>query len=58
MRAKENELRVRERDFENFQVEERMKVIKEIHKHFGRFFYQEREFQFLTFLKEIKIPHF
>jgi len=25
--------------FENFQVKERMKIIKEIHEHFGRFFY-------------------
>ena len=35
------ELRVQERNFGNFQVERRMKVIKEIHKCFGRFFYQE-----------------
>ncbi|KAL5130628.1 Phosphoglycerate mutase-like protein AT74H [Glycine soja] len=33
------ESRVRERNFGNFQVEERMKVIKEIRERFERFFY-------------------
>ncbi|OWM85394.1 phosphoglycerate mutase-like protein AT74 [Punica granatum] len=34
------ECRVREQDFGNFQVEERMKVIKETRERFGRFFYR------------------
>ncbi|KAK9275140.1 hypothetical protein L1049_022399 [Liquidambar formosana] len=34
------EFRVREQDFGNFQVEERMKVIKETRERFGRFFYR------------------
>ncbi|KAF9607145.1 hypothetical protein IFM89_032367 [Coptis chinensis] len=34
------ECRVREQDFGNFQVEERMKVIKEIRERFGRFFFR------------------
>lgn len=34
------ECRVREQDFGNFQVEERMKVIKENRERFGRFFYR------------------
>ena len=34
------ESRVREQDFGNFQVEERMKVIKETRQRFGRFFYR------------------
>ena len=34
------ESRVREQDFGNFQVEERMKVIKETRERFGRFFYR------------------
>ena len=33
-------LQVQEHDFENFQVEEMIKVIKEICKHFENFFYQ------------------
>ena len=34
------ECRVREQDFGNFQVKERMKVIKESRERFGRFFYR------------------
>jgi len=34
------ESRIREQDFGNFQVEERMKVIKENRERFGRFFYR------------------
>lgn len=34
------ESRIREQDFGNFQVEERMKVIKETRELFGRFFYR------------------
>ncbi|KAK7269291.1 hypothetical protein RIF29_22014 [Crotalaria pallida] len=34
------ESRVREQDFGNFQVEERMKVVKETRQRFGRFFYR------------------
>lgn len=34
------ECRIREQDFGNFQVEERMKVIKETRLRFGRFFYR------------------
>lgn len=34
------ECRIREQDFGNFQVEERMKVIKQIRERFGRFFYR------------------
>ncbi|OWM62963.1 phosphoglycerate mutase-like protein AT74 [Punica granatum] len=34
------ECRVREQDFGNFQVEERMKVVKETRERFGRFFYR------------------
>ncbi|KAK7356035.1 hypothetical protein VNO80_15301 [Phaseolus coccineus] len=34
------ESRIREQDFGNFQVEERMKVIKETRERFGRFFYR------------------
>ncbi|XVE89729.1 hypothetical protein DITRI_Ditri20bG0019200 [Diplodiscus trichospermus] len=34
------ECRIREQDFGNFQVEERMKVIKETREKFGRFFYR------------------
>ncbi|KAH7543126.1 hypothetical protein FEM48_Zijuj02G0150100 [Ziziphus jujuba var. spinosa] len=34
------ECRVREQDFGNFQVEERMKVIKQTRERFGRFFYR------------------
>lgn len=34
------ECRVREQDFGNFQVAERMKVIKETRERFGRFFYR------------------
>lgn len=34
------ECRIREQDFGNFQVAERMKVIKEIRERFGRFFYR------------------
>ncbi|KAG2695461.1 hypothetical protein I3760_07G013400 [Carya illinoinensis] len=34
------ECRVREQDFGNFQVEERMKMIKETRERFGRFFYR------------------
>lgn len=34
------ECRVREQDFGNFQVEERMRVIKETRERFGRFFYR------------------
>ncbi|KAG1365146.1 phosphoglycerate mutase-like protein AT74 [Cocos nucifera] len=34
------ECRVREQDFGNFQVEERMKVIKETRERFGRFFFR------------------
>ena len=37
---------VRGQDFGNFQVEERMKVIKEIRERFRRFFYQEKNFNF------------
>ncbi|XVF31284.1 hypothetical protein REPUB_Repub16aG0132600 [Reevesia pubescens] len=34
------ECRIREQDFGNFQIEERMKVIKETREKFGRFFYR------------------
>ncbi|KAK9161396.1 hypothetical protein Syun_007737 [Stephania yunnanensis] len=34
------ECRVREQDFGNFQVEERMRVVKETRERFGRFFYR------------------
>lgn len=34
------ECRIREQDFGNFQVEERMKVIKETRERFGRFFFR------------------
>lgn len=34
------ECRIREQDFGNFQIEERMKVIKETRERFGRFFYR------------------
>ncbi|XP_057962928.1 phosphoglycerate mutase-like protein AT74 [Malania oleifera] len=34
------ECRVREQDFGNFQVEERMKLVKETRQRFGRFFYR------------------
>uniref|UniRef100_F6HU11 Phosphoglycerate mutase-like protein AT74 n=1 Tax=Vitis vinifera TaxID=29760 RepID=F6HU11_VITVI len=34
------ECRIREQDFGNFQVEERMKVVKETRLRFGRFFYR------------------
>ncbi|CAI8603398.1 unnamed protein product [Vicia faba] len=34
------ESRVREQDFANFQVQERMKIIKETRQRFGRFFYR------------------
>ncbi|XP_022744728.1 phosphoglycerate mutase-like protein AT74H [Durio zibethinus] len=34
------ECRIREQDFGNFQVEERMRVIKETREKFGRFFYR------------------
>lgn len=34
------ECRIREQDFGNFQVEERMKVIKKTRERFGRFFYR------------------
>lgn len=34
------ECRIREQDFGNFQVEERMKVVKETRERFGRFFYR------------------
>ncbi|KAH1083598.1 hypothetical protein J1N35_023359 [Gossypium stocksii] len=34
------ECRIREQDFGNFQVEERMKIIKETRERFGRFFYR------------------
>lgn len=34
------ECRIREQDFGNFQVEERMKVIKQTRERFGRFFYR------------------
>lgn len=34
------ESRVREQDFGNFQVQERMKIVKETRERFGRFFYR------------------
>lgn len=34
------ECRIREQDFGNFQIEDRMKVIKETRERFGRFFYR------------------
>jgi len=52
------ESQVRERDFRNFQVEERMKVIKEIHEHFGRFFYQEENSNFSHFKRKLKFHIF
>ena len=55
---KENESRVRERDFENFQVEEKIKVIKEINKRFKRLFYQKENFNFLPFRKKLKFHIF
>ena len=52
------ESRVRERDFENFQVKERMKLIKETHERFGRFFYQEENFNFSPFRRKLKFHIF
>jgi len=52
------ESRVRERDFGNFQVEDRMKVIKEIRESFGRFFYQEENFNFSLFRRKLKLHIF
>jgi len=52
------ESRVRERNFKNFQAEERMKVIKKIHKHFRRFFYQEYNFNFSHFRRKLKFHIF
>ena len=49
---------VRERDSENFHVEERMKVIKETREHFGRFFYQEENFNFSPFRRKLKFCTF
>ena len=37
---------VRKWDFENFQVEEKIKFINKICKRFGRFFYEEENFNF------------
>ena len=44
--------------FQNFQVEERMKVIKEIHEHFRKFFYQEENFNFSHFRRKLKFHIF
>jgi len=52
------ESRVRERDFRNFQVEERMKVIKEIYECFKRFLYQEENFNFLHLRRKLKLHIF
>ena len=52
------ELRVREHDFENFQVEERMEVRMETHEHFERFFYQEENFNFSPFRRKLKFHIF
>ena len=52
------ESRVREHDFENYQVEERMKVMNEIHEHFGTFFYQEENFNFSHFRRKLKFHIF
>jgi len=49
--------RVQGRDFRNFHVEERMKVIKEIHECFRRFFYQEN-FNFSHFRRKLKFHIF
>jgi len=48
------ELRVEERDFENFHVEKRKKVIKKMHELFGRFFHQEENFNFSSFRRKLK----
>ena len=48
------ELQVREPNFENFQVEEMMKVIKKIRERFGMFLYQEENFNFSPFRKKLK----
>jgi len=47
-----------ERDFENFQVGEKMNIIKEIHECFERFFYQEENFNFSPFRKKLKFHIF
>ena len=52
------ELRVREQDFGNFQVEERMKVIKEICQYFRIFLYQEGNFNFSPFKRKLKFHIF
>ena len=49
---------VREWDLRNFQVEETMKVIKKIHKQFGRFFYQKENFNFSSFRRKLKFDIF
>ena len=52
------------REFENgisktyFQVEEKMKVIKEIRECLGRFFYQEENFNFSPFRRKLKFHIF
>ena len=43
------ESRIQEKYFGNFQVEEKMNVIKEIRERFKRFFYQEETFNFSPF---------
>ena len=50
--------RVREKDFENFKVEERMKVIKEIRKCFRRLLCQEENLNFSPFRRKLKFHIF
>jgi hypothetical protein len=40
MTRSREECRVREQDFGNFQVEERMRAVKETRQRFGRFFFR------------------
>ncbi|KAL5124692.1 Phosphoglycerate mutase-like protein AT74 [Glycine soja] len=49
---------VRECDFGNFKIKERMKVIKEIYERFRRFFYQEENFTFSPFRRKLKFHIF
>ena len=52
------ESRIREKDFRNFHVKERMNVIKEIHECFESFFNQEENFNFSPFRRKLKFHIF
>jgi len=53
------ESRVRDQGFRrNFKVKERMKVIEEIYEFFGRFFYEEENFNFSPFRRKLKFHIF